>query len=266
MMECTNCLSEARFANLIFLNVQIQGVEATALFDTGANLTVIAESLLKQCRPDAGGDSLRCGNNNGVVRELRTARLADLQIADRHVKDLRVLVAQDADFAITDTDGTPFPARILLGWDVISRVSWHYTEKPRQLLIGEPECGVRLGNLTHSRFPVLTAEWDRRTFRAGLDTGHTDTILGAVWKERLPTKMRSASTVGFGSREETELPYTDSFSFRIGDTPFFLRNLDIAETIFGADAETEVLFGMDVLSGCDWTLDGTGQTLRIVRT
>ena len=32
----TNCLSSSSFANLLFVNVQIGDVRATALFDTGA--------------------------------------------------------------------------------------------------------------------------------------------------------------------------------------------------------------------------------------
>lgn len=46
----TNCLSSSKFANLLFVNVQIGDVGATALFDTGAGMTVIAQSLLHRLR------------------------------------------------------------------------------------------------------------------------------------------------------------------------------------------------------------------------
>ena len=46
----TNCLSSSRFANLLFVNVQIGDMRSTALFDTGAGMTVIAQSLLHQLR------------------------------------------------------------------------------------------------------------------------------------------------------------------------------------------------------------------------
>ena len=46
----TNCLSSSSFANLLFVNVQIGEVRATALFDTGAGMTVIAQSLLRRLR------------------------------------------------------------------------------------------------------------------------------------------------------------------------------------------------------------------------
>ena len=46
----TNCLSSSRFANLLFVNIQIGDVKAIALFDTGASMTVIAQSLLRRLR------------------------------------------------------------------------------------------------------------------------------------------------------------------------------------------------------------------------
>ena len=64
----TNCLSSNSFANLLFVNVQIGDVRATALFDTGAGMTVIAQSLLRRLRAAPEKEVLRAGNNNGVVR------------------------------------------------------------------------------------------------------------------------------------------------------------------------------------------------------
>lgn len=59
----TNCLSSSKFANLLFVNVQIGNVRATALFDTGAGMTVIVQSLLHRLRAAPEKDVLRAGNN-----------------------------------------------------------------------------------------------------------------------------------------------------------------------------------------------------------
>ena len=67
----TNCLSSSRFANLLFVNVQIGDVRSTALFDTGAGMTVIAQSLLQRLRTAPEKEVLRAGNNNGVVLPCR---------------------------------------------------------------------------------------------------------------------------------------------------------------------------------------------------
>lgn len=54
-----NCLSSSSFANLLFVNVQIGDVRATALFDTGADMTVIAQSLLHRLRAAPEKEVLR---------------------------------------------------------------------------------------------------------------------------------------------------------------------------------------------------------------
>ena len=115
----TNCLSSSKFANLLFVNVQIGDVRATALFDTGAGMTVIAQSLLRRLRAAPEKDVLRAGNNSGVVRGLQTAVIPNIRLGDVCMENGKVLVTDDADFALSDESGRIFPAEMLLGWDVI---------------------------------------------------------------------------------------------------------------------------------------------------
>lgn len=70
-----NCLSSSKFANLLFVNVQIGTVNAIALFDTGAGMTVISKSLLHRLCASPEKETLHAGNNNGMVREFQTAAL-----------------------------------------------------------------------------------------------------------------------------------------------------------------------------------------------
>ena len=111
----TNCLSSSKFANLLFVNVQIGDVRATALFDTGAGMTVIAQSLLRRLRAAPEKEVLRAGNNNGVVRALQTAVIPNIRLGDVCMESCKVLVTDDADFALSDENGRIFPAEKLLG-------------------------------------------------------------------------------------------------------------------------------------------------------
>ena len=128
-----NCLSSSKFANLLFVNVQIGDVRATALFDTGAGMTVIVQSLLHRLRAAPEKEVLRAGNNNGMVRGLQTAVIPSIQLGDVCMENCKVLVTDDADFALSDESGRIFPAETLLGWDVISRYRWSYSAKDESL-------------------------------------------------------------------------------------------------------------------------------------
>ena len=111
----TNCLSSSKFANLLFVNVQIGNANAAALFDTGAGMTVIAQSLLHRLRAALEKEVLRAGNNNGVVRGLQTAVIPNIRLGDVCMENCKVLVTDDADFALSDENGRIFPAEKLLG-------------------------------------------------------------------------------------------------------------------------------------------------------
>ena len=135
----TNCLSSSSFANLLFVNVQIGDVRATALFDTGAGMTAIAQSLLRRVRAAPEKEVLRSGNNNGVVRALQTAVIPNIRLGNVCMESCKVLVTDDADFALSDENGRIFPAEMLLGWDVISRYRWSYSAKDKSLSVSLPE-------------------------------------------------------------------------------------------------------------------------------
>ena len=180
-----NCLSSSKFANLLFVNVQIGDVRATALFDTGAGMTVIAQSLLRRLRAAPEKEVLRAGNNNGVVRALQTAVIPNIRLGDVCMENCKVLVTDDADFALGDESGRLFPAEMLLGWDVISRYRWSYSAKDESLSVSLPEKTAEHLSPEIKQGPIVFPEYAGRCFKARVDTGHTGSILSASWYSRL---------------------------------------------------------------------------------
>ena len=183
----TNCLSSSKFANLLFVNVQIEDVRATALFDTGAGMTVIAQSLLHRLRAAPEKEILRAGNNNGVVRGLQTAVIPNIRLGNVCVENCKVLVTDGADFALSDESGRIFPAEMLLGWDVISRYRWSYSAKDKSLSVSLPEKTAELLSPEMKHGPVVYPEYAGRCFKARVDTEHTGSSLSVSWYSRLLT-------------------------------------------------------------------------------
>ena len=182
----TNCQSSSIFANLLFVNVQIGGVRATALFDTGAGMTVIAQSLLNRLRAAPEKEVLRAGNNNGVVRPLQTAGIPNIRLGDVSMENCKVLVTDDADFALSDENGRIFPAEMLLGWDVISRYRWRYSAKDESLSVSLPERTAEHLSPEIKHGPVVYPEYAGQCFRARVDTGHTGSLTLNITKPKLP--------------------------------------------------------------------------------
>lgn len=252
----TNCLSDNSFGDLLFVNVRIQDTETTALFDTGAGMTVVARSILEQLGAAAENNALRAGNNNGLLRTLQTAVISNVRFGDVCVEQLRVLVTDDADFALCDENGAPFPAKMLLGWDVISRYCWHYSAQNSTLSVRPSERAPIAPDSAARQGPIVFPSYAGQPFRARVDTGHTSSTLSAVWHTRLPdVEWHETETVGIGSIQRTSSPYVRELPIVLQGRLIRLRDVDISEKLYGQPADVEALLGYDLLAGTDWQLD-----------
>ena len=251
-----NCLSSSSFANLLFVNVQIGDVRATALFDTGADMTVTAQSLLHRLRAAPEKEILRAGNNNGVVRALQTAVVPNIRLGDVCMENCKVLVTDDADFALGDESGRIFPAEMLLGWDVISRYRWSYSAKDKSLSVGLTKKTAERLSSEIKQGPVVYPEYAGRRFRARVDTGHTGSILSASWYSRLPDiAYHETEIAGVGASQYKRLPYVRVLQLRFQSQMIYLQDVDICDKLYGQPAEIEALLGYDFLEGRDWLLE-----------
>lgn len=251
-----NCLSDCRFANLLFVNVQIGDAEVTALFDTGAGMTVIAQSLLDRLHIAPEKESFRAGNNIGMIRALQTAVIPGIRIGDIHTEECKILVTDDADFVLRDESGNIFPAKMLLGWDVISQYRWHYSAKKGTLSNGVSEKSTGCLSPEIKQGPVVFPEYAGQRFRARVDTGHTDTILSAAWYSRLSDiEYHETEIAGVGASQYKRIPYVRVLRLRFQNQTIYLQDVDICDKLYGQPAEVEALLGYDFLEGQDWLLD-----------
>ena len=251
-----NCLSSSSFANLLFVNVQIGDVRATALFDTGAGMTVIAQSLLRRLCAAPEKEVLRAGNNIGVVRALQTAVIPNIRLGDVCMENCKVLVTDDADFVFSDESGRIFPAEMLLGWDVISRYRWSYSAKDKSLSVSLSEKTAEHLSPEIKQGPIVFPEYAGQCFKARVDTGHTGSIFSASWHSRLPDiAYHETEIAGVGASQYKRLPYVRVLQLRFQNQTIYLRDVDICDKLYGQPAEIEALLGYDFLEGRDWLLE-----------
>ena len=251
-----NCLSKRKFSNLLFLDLRVAGADITALFDTGAGMTVITRSAAERLGARMEQATLPAGNNSGLVRRLQTAVLSDVRLGDIPAGELRVVVTDDADLDLRDEIGAAFPAQMLLGWDVISRYRWSYSAKEETLSVGRSETPSDPTDPDSRLGPVVFPSYAGRPFPARVDTGHTSSTLSGAWRARLPNvDWHEAEIVGVGSVRRQSVPYVRELPLLFQGRRICLRDVDISETLYGQPPEIEALLGYDFLAGGDWRLD-----------
>ena len=250
-----NCLSDDKFGNLLFVNVLIDGVDTVALFDTGAAMSVVTKSLLEKLGKNEENEHLKAGNNSGKIQSLPTVAVSNVQIGDIVIDTLKTVVVKDEDLEFCDEQGCAFPAKMLLGWDVISRFAWRYCAKDKTLSVEKTNRLPILEDLTIE--PLVFSKYCNKTFKAKVDTGHTESILGKVWLDRLPyIEYRESETIGVGSTVRNITPYVKTVPITFGNHTIELHDADICEKIYGQADDIEALLGYDFLQNHDWRLNG----------
>lgn len=258
-----NCLSNIVFENLLFVDV-IAGCETgVALFDSGAQKTVVSEKFLRRCKGDMLAETVKAGNNNGQTMSLNMAMLKSIKIADKELTNLEVLVIEDDMFVMQDKQGRPFLADMLLGYDVISKFKWVYSPFTRVLDISDSNMITRENLVHYNVFPTINIISGGQSYVAGIDTGHTETILGTTIKTAIcnPVYIED-DVVGVGSKKKMYVPMIPEFNLEFEGTEVKLHNITMQEKIYGAPKEMDILLGMDFFEGRAWEMDFAAGILR----
>lgn len=260
-----NCLSSNVFENLLFVNVNVCGELAVALFDTGAQKTIVSESFLKQCEGEILQESVSAGNNSGHTLRLNTAILKFIKIADKELTNIEVLVLEDDAFDMEDSEGRKFPADILLGYDVICNFKWNYFPAIKTLTISDSMPIAEKENLIYDVFPAVKITLDEQTYLAGIDTGHTETIIKSSVKVQNAIVTYTADEfVGVGSAKTVRVPIISEVRIRFENTEVTLHNVTVQEEIYGAPSEMDLLLGIDFFAADSWELDLPAGILKCI--
>lgn len=172
------------------------------------------------------------------------------------MENCKVLVTDDADFALSDESGRIFPAEMLLGWDVISRYRWSYSAKDKSLSVSLPEKTAEHLSPEIKHDPIVYPEYAGRCFKARVDTGHTSSILSASWYSRLPDiAYHETEIAGVGASQYKRLPYVRVLQLRFQNQTIYLQDVDICDKLYGQPAEIEALLGYYFLEDQDWLLE-----------
>ena len=172
------------------------------------------------------------------------------------MENCKVLVTDDADFALSDENGRIFPAEMLLGWDVISRYRWSYSAKDKSLSVSLPEKTAEHLSPEIKQGPIVFPEYAGQCFKARVDTGHTGSILSASWYSRLPDiAYHETEIAGVGDLQYKRLPYVRALRLRFQNQTIYLQDVDICDKLYGQPTEIEALLGYDFLEGRDWLLE-----------
>lgn len=251
--------SNRTFENLIFIPVTLNNITVTAMFDTGAVMSFITESTVKQLSGLQIMSSIKAGNNQGEVNRYETVMINNVQIGNMILSTQEIGILPDAALEFgEDSYHNKFPASMLLGWDIISQLGWEFEMNKKIVKIYPGGTMPQSNSLSWNAYPIITINYAGSNFFVGLDSGHTETLLDNTWSLRLRNLKISETIIqGVGSELAEQVKTTEKLTFTIGTTHITLYNVEVAEhQIYGAIEDSiSGLLGADILYGAKWILD-----------
>lgn len=260
--------SEKRFFGLIFLPVSLNSHPMTAMFDTGAGMTIMPTRTAAAIGLEWDGGVRHGGNNQNQPLTLETGRVKHLQLETVTLTGQTVGVLPDSAFDVGQDDrGNPFPADLFLGWDVISQLCWDFDMERRQVSIAPGGTMAPSDVLSWDRFPFLRVRYHGAEVPLGLDSGHTETMLDNSWQQRLgDLRPATTRTVGVGSAMEEPVLLAPALELGIAGTRICLHDTEVLNRpIPGVKPGTLTgLLGVDILQGRRWIIDPMSHDFRLL--
>ncbi|MBN1264893.1 MAG: retroviral-like aspartic protease family protein [Anaerolineales bacterium] len=260
-------IPDCSFANVFFIEPDINGKPIMMLFDTGAGKTVLTESDTVSVGARILEAGVRAGNNTGQIMDFGTAEIQNFKIGSVVIRNIQVIVVPDNFFEFGQDDtGKSFPAKGCLGWDIISRFCWEIDPANRSYGMKCEGSQKSLNNLTWDSFPIVSAKWEDEEIFLGFDSGLTETMLDNSWQKRLQNLRNTKDIiVGIGGSAEEDVAVADSFDLQIGNQTISLSSIPVMQhAIVGADSiKMSGLLGADVVQGRKWVIDFPNNTFMI---
>ena len=215
------------------LPFSINGVQATYWFDTGAELSVLAESEAKRFGLRALQASVQAGDVNGTQVNMRIAVADELSIGSIRIKHVAFLVLPDKQ---PPFDQQSPGSRGLIGLPVLLAFERFVWRADKTFEIGPESAHQAMshaGLCFDGNHPLVQVAYENRALAFTLDTGATNTDLYPPFASTFPELIRSATKTdsykmeGVGGAKYMEAATLESLNLSIGGFPVVLKSAGV---------------------------------------
>lgn len=263
----TVAMSHERLANLFLIDLFIGTQAIPFVFDTGASMTVISESVSKLAGAAVLGEPITGGGNANARISASKALIASMRIGEIGVHNLPVSVLPDAslDFGL-DEEGRRMIVHGLLGWDVIQHFKWTLDCLNRVIIAEQPIEAEAKGNLFWDNMPIITAVYNNQELHFGFDSGNTESMFSQNFIPLLRTKQEKTDTLtGVDGTVEESVYVADHIELMIDKTMVELNHISVLKRdIFPARKYKAMgLLAADIIQNRKCIIDSLNNSFEI---
>ncbi|WP_297281885.1 hypothetical protein [uncultured Anaerococcus sp.] len=239
-------VSNKRYLNYIFIETALDGKPVTAMFDTKGN-TLIKKSIADQINVSYI-DEKPIDKERGWRRARVSMRIGGLEIGSAPV-----IVANDDSFELMeDPQGNKFPADMILGWNIISQLSFRGDLRNANFEVQVDDIRDAKSK-EKSNNPVLYIEFEGEKILAALDSSLPITNVSQEVFDKIIDKNEARDTIEMlGLSDNENLSYETSLTFKIDQDKIILKGAQLNPHL--NDSDIKVILGADFLWSTSWAI------------
>ena len=247
-------------------NLTANGIVGNWLLDTGANMSVVAESYAKQLGLKLlPGVAHTQASLTGIENAIHVALIPTLQMGGAVLQNVVVLVLPDDNLNVQfDREGHRYQINAIIGYPVFQELGRVTFTRNGEFLAGDDALSSDRGAKMYMKAlnPVIECTVERQTLPFAFDTGASRTQLLIAYynrfKDEVPKwQLIDSTSAGAGGAVRSKVYLQKELEIGVGDRTATLKNITIAMTAAGVD--TEGLYGnlgQDLVADYDsFTLD-----------
>jgi predicted aspartyl protease len=223
----------------------VAGVTTSWVLDTGANLSVVSESLARKMHLELSKGQARTQGITGAENPLHVALIPEMKVGSATVRNAVVMVLPDSSLNVKFQGGS-YQIDAILGYPVLSALGQLTFTKDEHLVIDSKSEDRGAVMYMQELTPLLQAQVDGRDLLFSFDTGAQSTVFTIKYYNAFSKDFRTMSKNKHGISGAGGVKMVDSFTYpivklQVGDQTVTLKNIPVFAEALRTDLD--LLFG-----------------------
>lgn len=261
-------MSKEKFMNLFLIDILVDGETIPFVFDTGATITVISETIANSVGATPLPDTVRVGGNTGRIESVSKKKIPTIKIGSNSVQDLSVIVVPDKQLDFGEgKEGNNLRVNGFLGWDVISKFKWTIDPISKTYTIEKPEWHKYKELLHWDNMPIINVKYDNHNMYFGFDSGNTESMFSKEFIPFLEDKQEKIDGIaGVGGIIEEDIYMVNDIELKVSNKIIGLRNISVLKRDIFPTTEFRVtgLLGADIIQKHKCVIDYINQDFQLI--
>lgn len=192
---------------LLTIPVYINHVRCTFIIDTGAQISGMKESKIKELQLKETGRTLSVGSVGGKEKAMKGMRADTLQFGAIEYHNFPMIALKEQDFSLKFGNIDLFMFDGILGWDILSTIDFELDDIAKQMKVLKNRFRFDHPNMVMGSFPFFIVKTpDKKTGIFGFDSGSKISWIGEHAIDKFQYQIADeGKTLGFGVHGLEEL-------------------------------------------------------------